>query len=216
MKSETAKKIAVCYEMIGGRAPSEHVAGALIDVLCQYTDKQVSDALERCMREVRGFLSPSDIISRIDDDRPSPNEAWALVPKSESNSTVWTSETSRAFNACKMLIGNDDIAARMTFLESYKKEVAASISRGDSVEWHYSPGFDKTGRAQALAVAYEKKLLPVDKILNALPCNEAGDMLRQKIERLLQMLPIDDNDRTCVSNSFVGQLASKMDVNNIQ
>ena len=57
----------------------------------------VLKALTRCRREVKGMLTIQDVVSRIDDGRLGVEEAWAMMPFSESQSVVWTEEMAQAF-----------------------------------------------------------------------------------------------------------------------
>ena len=85
MRIELIKQIAVTYELCGGAQMSEGAAEVLIGMLEEYPEDAVLKALVRCTREVKGHLAPSDIIQRIDDGRPGPDQAWGMVPKSEDD-----------------------------------------------------------------------------------------------------------------------------------
>jgi hypothetical protein len=60
--------------------------------------------LGRCRREVKGVLTVSDVVSRIEDGRPGVEQAWSMLPITESQTAVWTDEMAAAFGACEALI----------------------------------------------------------------------------------------------------------------
>lgn len=108
---------------------SEAAARAMARILSEYPEQQVLKALDKCVRELKGKLRPDDVISRLDDGRPGPEEAWAMIPKDESGSVVWTAEMAEAYGiAYQLLDGRGNIQARMAFIEAYKSRVDAARS----------------------------------------------------------------------------------------
>lgn len=211
MDNELIHKLAVTYEMVGGRPPSEAVAMTMVRALGGYPSDKLSVALDRCMSEVKGHLSMSDIISRIDDGRPGPEEAWGMVPKSEDDSVLWTKEMENAFYACyDRLKDGDLVAARMAFIEKYKKDVAGAKSSGNHPKWSFSAGHCKLGRTAVLQNAHERKLLKSEYILRQLPSGDAGQELRDKIEGELNMLPSSDDGESNIADEFAAGLANTM------
>lgn len=150
MKENLIKKLAVTFELCGGVTLSEGALNQIIDDLSQYSETALSKSLDRCRAEVRVRLTPADIIQRIDDGRPGPEEAWALLPKNEDVSVCWTREMAVAYGVCCSLIGSDMVAARMAFLEAYRKEVQISKSGGIPIKWEVSFGFVKSERHDCL------------------------------------------------------------------
>src|SRR5580698_52249 len=75
------------------------------------------------LRELAGVMPGAQ-----NDGRPGPEEAWAKMPKGkrmEDDSIVWCEEEQIAYGACRsLLVGGDQIGARMAFKERYEKEVA--------------------------------------------------------------------------------------------
>jgi hypothetical protein len=179
MKIKLIEKIAVVFELCGGAKMSEAALDMLIADLEAYPEQAVSEALDRCRREVKGHLSPSDIISRIDDGRPGPDEAWGMCPKSEYETVVWTSEMSEAHGACVGLIESGDlVAARKTFIEVYAKRTTTSRSSCLPVKWEVSLGFNKSGREGALCDAIRLGRLSADSACSIMPeCSEYFLML---------------------------------------
>lgn len=122
--------------------------------LAPYPEHQVLGALARCRKELKGRLTVSDIITRLDDGRPGPEEAWSMLPFDEAQTIVWTEEMSGAWGVALPLIEDGDrIAARMAFLESYRARVQKARDAGSEVKWTVSFGHDPEGRQPALAQA---------------------------------------------------------------
>ena len=152
---EVIKAVAVTAELCG-RTFSEAAAGVFCDDLRGYQPQQVLRALARCRREVRGVLTTSDVISRIDDGRPGVEEAWALLPASEEATVVWTDEMSEAHAiATPLLNAGDRVAARMAFKEAYTRLVASARDEAKPTRWTASLGCDQEAKKRVLAAAVE-------------------------------------------------------------
>ena len=150
---ELIEAVAVTAELCG-RTFSEPAARMLVSDLSRYPERAVIGALSRCRREVKGALTVSDVVSRLDDGRPGVEEAWSMLPLSESQSAVWTAEMSQAFGvALPLLEAGDKIAARMAFKESYSKAVSQARDAGSAVDWSVTLGFDEQGRKPAIEAA---------------------------------------------------------------
>ena len=147
--------VAVTAELCG-RTFSEGAARVFVADLSGFPEHAVIKALAKCRREVRGVMTVQDVVSRIDDGRPGPEEAWALMPFDESQSVVWSDEMARAFGVAGPLLAQGyKIAARMAFKEAYSRMVAEARDAGRKVSWTPSLGHDERGRAAALQVAAE-------------------------------------------------------------
>ena len=164
--------IAVTAELTGTKI-SETAARVMTQDLLLYPSEQVLGALVKCRRELKGNLRIVDIIDRLDDGRPGPNEAWAMIPKSESASVVWTREMAESFGIALPLIEDGDhIAGRMAFIETYKSKCAESRNNGVPVKWEPSLGHDRNGRESVLMDAVVKGRLTHDHALSLLPHHE--------------------------------------------
>lgn len=144
--------IAVTAELTGTTL-SEPAAKVMAADLARYPEPQLLEALTRCRRELRGRLTIADVIGRLDDGRPGPEEAWAMIPNDEAGTVVWTVEMAQAYGvAC----GADDrIQARMAFLEAYRDRVRRARDDGTPVKWTVSLGHDPLQREQAISQAVE-------------------------------------------------------------
>lgn len=142
--------------------------------LIRFTDEQIIAALARVRLECR-FISLVDVTERIsgagkDDGRPGPEAAWAMCPKDEEASVVWTDEMSEAFasGVRQLLRDGDPIAARMAFREHYQSLLDTARRDGIPVRWSVSLGWDKADRFRALSEAVEKNRLTQSHAMNLL------------------------------------------------
>lgn len=167
------KALAVTAELTG-TSLSEVAAMVMAQDLAQYPEHRVLEALVKCRRELRGRMSLADVIARIDDGRPGPDEAWAMVAPAlddERVTMVITEEMMRAFVLAASL-QDDPIAARMAFKEAYAKNVAVARDQCLPVKWQPSLGHDPAGREAPLLEAAEKGRLGVSHVRGLLPYRE--------------------------------------------
>ena len=149
-------QIAATAELCGAPLSKPALAMMTLD-LDAYPPDSVAAALRRCRMEHRGRLTAEAVISRIDDGRPGPEEAWAMIPRDESGSVVWNDEMAAAYGiAGPLLAQGEPIPARMAFLEHYRAAVAKARMDGVPVRWWPSLGSDQRGREQVLLEAAEK------------------------------------------------------------
>lgn len=156
MASENViKGLAVVCELTGTEL-SKAALSVMAEDLSMYPEPQVLGALQRCRRELRGRLTLAEVILRLDDGRPGAEEAWGMVPLDEGQTVVWTQEMVRAFTAAAPLLERGDkVAARMAFVESYKKLVADARDRREIAVWDISLGWDLTRRDKPLLHAVQ-------------------------------------------------------------
>lgn len=153
--TELIKAIAVTAELCG-RTFSPEAARVFVEDLAGFEEPAILKALSRCRKEVRGLMTLQDVISRIDDGRPGPEEAWAMIPKTEAETVVWTNEMAMCSRPAMVLLeGGDKVGARMAFKEAYTAAVSAARDRKEPVRWSASLGHDKFGREQVLKQAAE-------------------------------------------------------------
>ena len=192
--SKLIEAIAVTAELTGTKL-SDAAAQVMFSDLSLYPENQILTALTRCRRELKGRLTIAEIISRIDDGRPGVEEAWAMVPKSESESVVWTEEMAIAMrNASGLLDEGDSVGARMAFKEAYLKLCQQARDIQKPVIWKVSLGYDTRGREGAIIEAVKLGRLPVAHATQFLP------QIVEVLEGLPQLEPI----------SVIKQLSDKM------
>lgn len=175
MQAELIKAIAVTAELTGTEL-SEAAARVFAEDLSGFPLPQVLGALVRCRREVKGRLSLSDVITRLEDGRPGAEEAWTMIPRNEAESVVWTDEMRSAFAAAGALLAEGDaIAARMAFKEKYSAEVQKARNEGVPAKWILSAGHDPAGRKEAITQATAKGLIAQDRAVKLLERHCGGD-----------------------------------------
>jgi hypothetical protein len=155
--SNLLQALAVTAEVCGTEF-SEPAARAIVSRLSAYPLESVLKALDKCQTEVTGRLSLAAIIGRIDDGRPSTDEAWAtaIQANDESATVVWTNETAQAYWAASALLGErDKVGARMAFRDVYEREVSNARQAGIPVKWTATLGHDPYQREQAIKQAAE-------------------------------------------------------------
>lgn len=162
-----------------GRQMTDLAAHMFIQDLSGFDPNAVIVALGKCRKELRTFPTVADILARIDDGRPGAEEAWALIPKSEYDSVVWSDEIAEAYGVCRSLIDDDTVAARMAFKEAYTRIVAENRSKGKAPVWTPSLGFEKSGRQAAIQTALEKGRLTQAEAQSLLPDQSFNQVLKQ-------------------------------------
>lgn len=133
-----------------GQAMTDLELALVVSDLSEYPPNAVMTALTRCRRELKR-ITPSDIIDRIPGGHPGPEEAWALVAKSLANeavSIVWTNEMREAMGVA-LALGDDPIAARVAFKETYTRLVSEARARRSGPVWSASLGWEASGREVA-------------------------------------------------------------------
>lgn len=190
---EVIKAIAVTAELTG-TVLSEAAVRVFAADLARYPAAAVLASLERCRREVKGRLTLSDVIERIEaqDGRPGAEEAWSIAPRDEASTTVMTDEIAIAWGAALPLVQlGDHVAARMTFREVYNREVESARQAAKPVRWFASLGQDLQGRAPVLREAVARGRLSHARAVSLLPqladgpIDFAGQKQLQNVRALL-------------------------------
>lgn len=164
-----AEAVKATYDVIGQSTTDLQLA-VTVDELSGYPAAHVLAALSRCRKELRK-LTLADILDRLPNGHPGPEEAWGTISRAmghEALSLVWSDEMREAYGIANSL-ADDPVAARMAFKESYQKLVSQARSEGRQPSWSVSQGTDRADRERAIlegvkqgriAPAYAQKLLP--------------------------------------------------------
>ena len=110
-------------------------------LLSSHSVEIVAKALESHSRSSGDAPTPHDILEVISKELgyPSPEEAWNRLPKDERDGGYVNHQMMDAWGACSdSLERGDMVAARMAFIESYKKNVGAAKQNGQPAEYFYS------------------------------------------------------------------------------
>lgn len=172
--AELIQAVAATAELCG-TTMSQPAAELLVADLSSFDERAVLVALSKCRREVKGRLTVAEILSRIDDGRPGVEEAWAMLPRDEDSTTVWTAEMAEAWGLVREMIAEGEtVAARMAFKEAYQRLVNASREARQPAKWSVSLGHDVNGRKGALLMAVAQKRITAEYACALLP-NFAGE-----------------------------------------
>ncbi len=169
MSERLIEAIAIAAEL-SGTMLSKGAAKVMQSDLSRYPEQQVLAALSRCRRELRGRLTIADVVSRLDDGRPGVEEAWAMIPRSEADTVVWTDEMAVAMDVVHPLLdAGDAIGARMAFKERYQGLLQKARDASSPVRWSVSLGHDKSGREGPIRNAIDAGRLSADELPRLLP-----------------------------------------------
>ena len=159
MKAELIERIAATFEMCGGPKLSAMAKELVIEALEDYSEAEIITALEKCVKEVQSGLTLAHIIQRIpkkQNERPSADSAWSMIPFAESESAVWTEEMAQAWSQANNIYDSDPVGARMAFRSEYERLCLEAESKGIPPKWTVSLGTWEAGRERALKDAVEK------------------------------------------------------------
>lgn len=186
--NDLLKALAVTAEVCGAEF-SEPAAKAIVARLSAYPLDAVLKALDKCQTEVTGRLTLAAIIGRIDDGRPSADEAWstAILACNEASTVVWTAETAKAYWAASALLEQGDkVGARMAFRDVYEREVSNARQAGTVAKWEATLGTDQYQREQAIQCAAELNRISHEHASTLLPHIAEPDALNE-VRKLVEM-----------------------------
>jgi hypothetical protein len=161
--------LAVTYAAVG-----QEVSDAAMEImakdLADYPEDGIAQALTRCRRELRK-MSLADILDRLPNGHLGPEEAWAIMAPALSDERVTVVRTEQMGEAFGVALGlaDDPIAARMAFLETYKRAVSKARAEGEFPKWLPSLGWDVAGREGPLREAVRLGRLPLGQVDGLLP-----------------------------------------------
>ncbi|ENG6258242.1 hypothetical protein ACRJ4Z_004379 [Yersinia enterocolitica] len=197
-QEELSSRLHATAEALGHEIKSSLVM-LMVDDLSDYPYDEICKALARVRKEHVGKLTLKAIIDRMQKPgtRPAANEAWALsLPaQDESNTVVWTDEMSQAWTiALPVLESGDKVGARMAFIQTYERLVAAAEAENKSPCWRVSQGWDTEKRVQAISTAKNagllpapiaNKYLPSPNVSNARPSKDGQARVQSYVSALL-------------------------------
>lgn len=162
-----ALQIVATAEVIGTVISANAAAMIAEDLEC-YPFAACREALKKCRAEVRGRLTLSDVVNRVNsqDGRPGRDEAWSIALQSadERDTVVWTAEIMTAYDAARpILMAGDKVGARMAFISAYDRLVQSAREALRPAHWIASFGWDGERRQLALESAVRLERLSVDR-----------------------------------------------------
>lgn len=167
-----AEAVIATAEQCGTRL-SENAAELVIQDLEAYPQEVVFAALAKCRRELKGRLTVAEILCRIDDGRPGPDEAFGMLAWDEETTVVLTREMQEAQGAaCHLWHAGDRSGARLAFREAYIRLVNAAREARRPVSWEVSLGWDKAARRGPIEAAMRLGRIEPERALRLLPAEE--------------------------------------------
>ena len=144
-----------------GKTVSAESLSIWFNAMREFSIEEVRYALGAHVKDSeRGRFAPhvADLIAKIPSGHLDPQEAWSEVARGISDeraTLVMTDEMRKAFFAACDL-GEDRIAARMCFIEVYRREIERARTEGLRPRWTVSLGFDKEGQEAPIAEAVSR------------------------------------------------------------
>lgn len=128
---------------------------------------------------------PADLIRQLqalypesDSSHPGPEEAWGMLNRllqDEGETGVLTEEMRHAWAMCSPILqANDEVGARMCFLETYRKAVQKARSERRGPKWSLTMGTDVERRKTALEAAVDAGRISADYARSLLPAPVAS------------------------------------------
>lgn len=152
----------------------------------------VENALAEHVRTSRFAPTPADVVGLLQarDGRPTADEAWAMIPRTEHESVGWTDEMAAAYGVASPLLGlGDQVAARRAFIDKYTFEVNEARRKGRAPKVWFSWGWDAAGRQSAVDRAVNAGFLTEERAVAFLPAPMREERMQQ-IESLAERLKI--------------------------
>ncbi|MCF7695263.1 MULTISPECIES: hypothetical protein [Mycetohabitans] len=172
--ADLIQAVAATAELCGTNL-SEAAAKMLVADLAAFDEQAVIVALSKCRREIKGRLTLAEILSRIDDGRPGPQEAWATLPRDANATVMMTDEMAQAWGLVRNLLSEgEQVAARMAFLEAYTRLVTDARNAAKPVRWFASLGLDKDEQRAVITRAVETGRLTPEHAKALLPAPVDG------------------------------------------
>lgn len=178
--------------------------------LSSYSEDVIIKALAMLRRESKYKMTLASVIEQIEklmpDGRPGADEAWAMIPRSEDSTAVWTEEMAQAHSvASPLLEEGDKVAARMAFKEKYQSLVEENKRNGIPVKWAVSLGHDIYGRESVLVEAIRLNRISCQHAMRLMPPESHKALIEASNDEVLKL----EHKNSCVDHEKASK-ASKM------
>jgi len=165
---------------VSNQQPSVNAVNKAFDLLMQYPLQAVQKAIDVHGKRSKFPPTPADIVSLLETNHKhlSADEAWALCPKTEFETVVWTDEMAEAYGSCyDLLAEGDKIGARMAFKGAYERLVNVAELKGKRPQWRISIGSDKTMIESAVRHAVSLGRINPQQAQKYLPHSQDGGVI---------------------------------------
>lgn len=111
---------------------------------------------------------------------PGPEEAWAIVAQKVASDapTIFVTDPMREAYGAALLLGDDMVAARMAFKETYALAVTRADAAGHRAEWSMIPGTHRDMKTTAIQEGVKKGIVRLDWALRQLPSEAHNELLQ--------------------------------------
>ncbi len=141
-----------------GRIPNPKAINLVFEMLGDKPLDEIKRSLIAHCRSSKFPPTAADVIALSGgvSDRLAADEAWALCPRSEDDTVIWTDEIAQAHGiASEILADGDKVGARMAFKAAYERLCADAERDRRPVKWTVSLGYDPKQRRSAVNAAVE-------------------------------------------------------------
>lgn len=157
MKPVDGQRLDMWWEAVKQFPDGSVRASAVRHITTSHFKPQLADIIKGCAAQLDGNWMGAD-------------EAWALMPKSESDSAMLTDEIAQAMAAATPLLERGDhVAARMAFKDAYGRLVEKAKIEGRMPRFFPSFGSDAASRVTMLANAVRAGQIELNRATEALP-----------------------------------------------
>lgn len=186
--------------------------------LSSYSEEVIIKALAMLRRESKYKMTLASVVEQIEklspDGRPGADEAWAMIPRTEEATVVWTDEMAQAHSvASPLLEEGDKIAARMAFKEKYQSLVEENKRNGIPVKWSASLGHDIYGRESALVEAVRLGRIDCRHAMRLMPPESHKaiiDVSNDEVLKLEYKNIVSDPEKAHAASKMIKQLLNNM------
>lgn len=130
-----------------------------------YSVAEVNQAWKKYRSVPTNLRMPTaaQLIQLIPDGHPSAQESFAMLPRDEYASVIWSDEMRFAYGVCEPLIREGNLSgAFFAYKEEYERLVNEARMNRKKPKWSPSFGDDKHGRITAVVHAVEKKRISLE------------------------------------------------------
>lgn len=128
-----------------------------------YTLEEIHQSWRKFRKTEKGRFMPSvfDLISNIDDGRPTAQKAFAMLPQAEEQTVVWTAEMAAAWRISRQHPKGSSLAYS-AFKDEYDSLVLEARKVQQKPRWSVSAGTDGGSRDAVLSEAVNAKRISLD------------------------------------------------------
>lgn len=159
-----------------GQTTTPTALNIMADDLEDYTEESVVASLKALRRKNVRFCIAS-ILDHIqaNDGHPTPDKAWAMIPKTESDSAAVTDEMMLAWSvALDQYNDGDKVGAQIAFKREYAAVLDHARQEGKKAKFWITLGDNRSGRIDCVIEAAENGLITKDRAIKHLDHSDSA------------------------------------------